>query len=70
MIKREYGKISMVCDSCGDEMGQFDKEDYDIMIIDARANGYVTQRNDSGGWENLCPHCADADRRTKLRKGA
>lgn len=62
-IERSKGKIGMNCDSCGDELKRndtqvlHDKDDFDILIADARDEGWDITKTKSGVWEHTCPDC-------------
>lgn len=53
------GYQTVVCDECGDDMGDsFKRADFAEMIAQARRDGWsVTQP--SGIWRHLCPECAN-----------
>lgn len=47
---------SLECDECGEELEEFEKDDFDVMIADAKAKDW-TINNDCGTWHHFCPSC-------------
>jgi hypothetical protein len=58
MIERGGGNIEMLCDECGDPLrGRvYDSDDFDILIADAKAEGWRITKEDRE-WVHYCPDC-------------
>lgn len=55
-IERQKGKMTLVCDSCGDEYEWYPPADFNSMINDARDDGWHIEKTDEA-WEHMCDHC-------------
>lgn len=59
---REDGKAELVCDACDRETaGPVHAEDYEILLTDAKAEGWRTSRIEDD-WRHRCPSCVKAGR--------
>lgn len=56
-IDRSKGKLTMICDVCDDEYSEFDSDDFNDMITDARTDGWSVFKNDDHEWTHWCPDC-------------
>lgn len=63
-IERKAGKIGMSCDTDGQELvgkdGKViwhDRDDFDILIADAKDNGWDIDKDAQGQWMHTCPDC-------------
>ncbi len=56
MIERHGGMLELLCDGCGEALGQYDDSDFDIMIVDAAAAGWDIYKVGSD-WMHECPDC-------------
>ena len=55
MIDREGSEMQMVCDATGTRHPKtYDREDFDIMIADAREDGWPI-KIEKGEWRHYCP---------------
>lgn len=59
MIERHSGRVELRCDDCGDGAGRsFDKGDFDIMIQQAKDEGWRIFKEGSE-WRHHCADCRD-----------
>lgn len=56
MIEKHSGKQQLVCE-CGASHRVYLAEDFQIMISDAKADGWKVQKV-AGEWTHACPDCA------------
>ena len=57
MIVRFGHRQQLECDECGrSPRNDYDKEDFDIMISDAKRDDWLII-NDDGEWKHICPSC-------------
>lgn len=62
-IENDYGELSMLCDECGDMLGDNQpmyhmEEDFHEMIDAAKHYGWLIRRNGKDdGWEHFCSDC-------------
>lgn len=59
MITKEYGKFVLVCDICGEEVGDFDTFDdaLDYSRDEVWKSDRGEQLNLEDGWIDICPIC-------------
>lgn len=63
MIERQYGKISLICDTCGDYFGDdYTSDEFRDLLNDAKSDGWRTFRNDHEEWEHKCGVCMEEQR--------
>lgn len=55
-IERSASRIQISCDSCPASTDTYDADDFQIMMTDARAQGWTAAKI-SGEWQNECPDC-------------
>lgn len=66
MIERHSGKQHLVCECGVSQRRTYRMDEFDIMISDARADGWTISRI-AGEWEHACPDCAHpAERKGSL----
>lgn len=63
-IERQDGLMQIVCECGIAQVETYDPSDFDVMISDAKAEGFVIQKID-GEWRHTCPVCVDAARRQR-----
>lgn len=63
-IEQYSGKRQLVCDTCGEGMlkdngkpALYDRDEFDIMISDAREQGWDITKAADGKYEHTCPDC-------------
>lgn len=56
MIDKQYGKLSLVCDNCGDGKEGFNNISEILEFV--AEEGWAT-RNANGTWEHYCPTCSE-----------
>lgn len=56
MIERQYGKVILVCDECGDNSEEFD--DFGKMMREAKMLGWAIIKDDNDEWTHACPSCS------------
>jgi hypothetical protein len=62
MIERHSGKMQIVCD-CGFAQDRtYEPGEFDVMVSDARAEGFVIAKV-AGEWRHTCETCARPDRK-------
>lgn len=60
MIEKQYGKIMLVCDTCGEGSNDYMDDEFNEMILDAKHDGWLIIHDEpEGEWEHVCPNCAD-----------
>jgi Fe2+ or Zn2+ uptake regulation protein len=65
-IERTAARIQIICDSCPALTDTYDQDDFQIMMTDARAAGWSSQKINTE-WQNTCPDCRrDAGRQRRL----
>lgn len=64
-IEQHQGKKQLVCDSCGEGHVQpngkpalYQRDEFDVMIADAKEQGWLIVRATDGKYEHTCPDCA------------
>lgn len=68
MIYREFGKQSLICDRCDDELGSFfSTDEFETMIQHAKEDGWAI-RMEGGFWRHYCRDCKSDDRLARQRK--
>ena len=55
-IEKQHGQTSLVCDGCGDDLGEF-FSGFRTMIVHAKSEGWQIKPDDQGGYTHLCPSC-------------
>lgn len=61
MIEKHAGLQQLVCD-CGDAQRRtYAADEFDVMIADAKAEGWAIQKI-AGDWSHTCPACREAAR--------
>ena len=56
MIQKYKGTMELVCDKCGDNRKPYDDEEFNLMIAEAKADGWSISRQD-GHWTHECATC-------------
>ena len=61
MIERLGNKVEMICDECGvSSVGPFQKADFDVMIAQAKEDGWDIYKDDiDGEWMHTCANCQE-----------
>lgn len=55
MIEREYGEMTIVCDSTGTRYRRsYEHDDFDRMIADAKSDGWLIKL-ERGNWRHYSP---------------
>lgn len=69
MIDRDGDDFYITCDNCGEEL-HIDTAygDWSEMIKDMKAQGWKSRKDQNDEWENLCPECLKAERKSDARK--
>ena len=66
MIEKSGGQQNLVCDSCGDPLGEdFEMDRFRAMIDYAKDEGWSIRQED-GSWRHFCPDCKDMPVGSKL----
>ena len=47
------------CDSCGENGGEFDSDDFHEMVEAAKADGWLIRKDSDDQWEHYCPECRE-----------
>lgn len=55
-IERYGGETTLQCDGCPDTYGPYMDDDFDVLIADARSDGWAVYK-DRNGWNHRCPNC-------------
>ncbi len=54
---RKLSLMTLVCDDCGDELGdEFDNDDFSEMLASAKKEGWRVVREERE-WKHYCPDC-------------
>lgn len=61
MIERHSGRQQLVCDCGAAQRRTYAGDEFDIMIADAKAEGWAIQKA-AGEWTHTCPACAESAR--------
>jgi hypothetical protein len=64
MIERHAGRMQIVCECGHAQRGTYARDEFDVMISDARAEGFVIGKI-AGEWVHTCADCAGQARRSK-----
>lgn len=56
MINKYADEMQLVCDVCGDETPAYDEDQFEMMVSEAKADGWVIARKD-GTWHHTCSDC-------------
>lgn len=56
MIERFKDEHVLMCDICGEGVGELFDDFYEAVDY-KRRNGWKSQKNDRGEWEDVCPGC-------------
>lgn len=62
MIERHAGRQQLVCDCGFAQRRSYEADEFDVMIADAKAEGWAIQKV-AGDWTHTCPACAESARR-------
>ena len=71
MIERQRGENTLICDECGDDLGEtFTFEEFETMLSYARNDGWRIRRDNSKpeGYSHHCPDCKDVSPLAAQRK--
>ncbi len=64
MIERHSGQMQIVCE-CGNAQRRiYEADEFDIMVSDARAEGFVIAKV-AGEWQHTCQDCATPGRKQR-----
>lgn len=55
-VERQKGKVTIVCDECGDEYEWHMPNEFTSMIETAREDGWLIEMVNEK-WEHNCEHC-------------
>ena len=55
-VERQYGKVTLICDECGDEYDWYKSADFSDLKNDAMVDGWHIEKNGEE-WEHTCSHC-------------
>lgn len=55
------------CDRCPETTPVYDKDDFDIMIAEAKDQGWEISRS-SAGWRHLCRSCRSGERLDRAKR--
>jgi hypothetical protein len=59
MIERHAGQQQLVCDCGFAQRRSYAGDEFDVMIADAKADGWAIQKV-AGEWTHACPDCREA----------
>jgi len=68
MIEKQHGQQALMCDSCDDSLGFFERDEFQEMIADAKGQGWKITPDGEGGWSHLCGSCRNVDRVAAARR--
>lgn len=57
MIERHSGRMQIVCDCGFSQSRSYEADEFDVMVSDARREGFVIVRV-AGEWTHTCQDCA------------
>lgn len=57
MIDKYGSEYTLSCDVCGDEAPQSFDDFYEVVEY-KKENGWKSQKDEHGNWEDVCPDCA------------
>lgn len=66
-IERQHGQQCITCDGCDEDLEFFDKDEFSIMVADAKGKGWKITPDGEGGWNHRCPSC-QSDRVSEARR--
>ena len=58
MINRYGTRVELVCNECGGTSADEDQDDFEIMIEDAKRDGWVFSKA-GRNWKHICPDCRE-----------
>ena len=58
MIERIGGQYYLYCDVCGEEAEE-SFFGFDDTVQYKKDNGWKSQKNEDGDWEDVCPNCQE-----------
>lgn len=58
MINRDGDTMQLACDGCGQEGNTFDKDEFDPMVAEAKAEGWRIAKPE-GRWVHECKDCVE-----------
>lgn len=61
MIEKHAGRQQLVCDCGFAQRRTYSGDEFDVMIADAKAEGWAIQKV-AGEWMHTCPSCREAAR--------
>lgn len=57
-IIRHGNKMQLECDSCNETQHKdYHRDDFDVMISDAKQAGWRVYKEDDGTWSHICDDC-------------
>lgn len=56
MIERQHGEVSLICDMCDEELGEF-FADFRMMLTHAQEQGWRIVRDSGGSATHYCAAC-------------
>jgi hypothetical protein len=62
MIEKHAGLQQIVCDCGASQRRTYEADEFDVMVSDARAEGFVITKI-AGEWTHTCETCASPGRR-------
>lgn len=62
MIERHAGQMQIVCECGASQRRTYAPDEFDVMVSDARAEGFVIVRI-AGEWQHTCEACARPGRK-------